>query len=75
MTLRDPKIDPVPGDVVRGKSGTLRTVIRTDFVGEPNPRIVFTTERNGAAPTRRAEWLPHWRRWCARNATETLATK
>ena len=59
--MRDPRIDPQPGDAVRGKSGMLRTVVRVDGADLPNPRVIFTAERNGAAPTRKGAWLRHWR--------------
>ena len=66
--MHDPKIDPRPGDRVRGKSGMVRTVVRVDFPDAPHPKVIFTAERNGAAPTRKGEWLRDWRRWCERNS-------
>lgn len=66
--IRNPHIDPEPGDVVRGKSGMKRTVVEIRGRGCPNPKVIFDAERNGAAPRREGNWIQDWRRWCQRNA-------
>lgn len=66
--MRDPKIDPQPGDQVRGKSGTVRTVVRIDGPKMPNPKVMYTAERNGVTYSTRGTWLQYWRLWCERNA-------
>jgi hypothetical protein len=64
--MRDPRLDPVVGDIVRGKSGMLRQVLTT-WDGGMQLNVRYTQQRNGAAPTKRVTWLAEWRRWCAHN--------
>ena len=63
--MRDPRIDPKPGDRVVSEKGIIRTV--TKRVGE---RVLFT-RRSGMIQMR---WLHTWQDWCRKNnVTATTA--
>jgi hypothetical protein len=65
--MRDPWIDPETDDIVRGRTGTVRTVIEVLWKECPNPKVVFWHDRNGAARQRKTAWIDDWRAWCKRN--------
>lgn len=65
--MRDPGTNPEVGDVIVGKSGMVRTIVRIDDENYPNPCIVFVGVRNGVTHRPVRQRLVHWKGWCFRN--------
>lgn len=77
---RDPRINPVPGDVVRWLVSTtwssmafgVRAVekVRFDRFQPLKGRIVFVQSSTCKAPKRGSITLSSWRRWCKQHNAE-----
>ena len=65
MGERDPRVDPVKGDILESADGEIR---RTVDGFEPAGRLVVTQERYGEWFGTKTPWLSQWQRWAA-NAT------
>jgi hypothetical protein len=59
--MRDPRVDPMPGDQVRS-SHTTRTVLRV-----VNDKVLYEDEVGQAVDT-----LEQWVRWCHMSEAEAL---
>ena len=72
--MRDPRIDPVVGDIVRSKGGVTRQVLKV-WDGGIQPHIKYQTQRGRAKPTIRTTWSARWRLWCVRYKAAVVVTK
>lgn len=64
---RDPRLSPQKGDAVRGRTGTVRTVLDVWQHSSGKLFVNFRPHRNGVTHKRRNNEIAEWQRWCVAN--------
>jgi hypothetical protein len=67
--VRDPKIDPQPGDVLTLENGKFRHVLRRNGYN-----IVYTTKPQSLA-VEKICWISTWQTWCQNQEFASIMTR